>query len=227
LVDSQFIPYFLSALDEMDRLGGYPEYSIYNIKKILAFLKINSLDKDNIEKLKYINTDIFKKSNNIYDVERKMKENSLLAYKKNIRLSEDEIVESLKCDFITILSLKTDLKSYSELYKPYFTLNKNYIYSVNKLLYKYPELLLNSSFKQRIKDMLETNKKILKNKNMDTVKLYAKHNTVKFINKNNYCNELKFMEESNNNTLIGVNNNSRSFNVNEFIIYHNYLSIES
>ena len=157
-----------------------------------------------------------------------MKQNSILEYNKNIELSEKDVVESLKYDFLTILSLKAELKDYVEIYMPHFILNRKYIYSVSKILYMFPELLLNEEFKQRIENILNTNQKILEAKNIDTIKLYVNQNSLKYKKNKRYLSELDCIEEANMNVLIGINNlELDAFNINDLKVYHKYLMIQS
>ena len=228
ILNDEFVSYFLGVLDTINDVGGYPESAINNIKQIILFLENNSENKSNIEQLKKINISAFIISNKKYSNENKMKQNSVLEYNKNIELSEKDVVESLKYDFLTILSLKAELKDYVEIYMPHFILNRKYIYSVSKILYMFPELLLNEEFKQRIENILNTNKKILEAKNIDTIKLYINQNSLKYKKTKRYLSELDCIEEANMNVLIGINNlELDAFNINDLKVYHKYLMIQS
>ncbi len=228
ILNDEFVSYFLGVLDTINDVGGYPESAINNIKQIILFLENNSENKSNIEQLKKINISAFIISNKKYSNENKMKQNSILEYNKNIELSEKDVVESLKYDFLTILSLKAELKDYVEIYMPHFILNRKYIYSVSKILYMFPELLLNEEFKQRIENILNTNKKILEAKNIDTIKLYINQNSLKYKKTKRYLSELDCIEEANMNVLIGINNlELDAFNINDLKVYHKYLMIQS
>ncbi len=228
ILNDEFVSYFLGVLDTINDVGGYPEAAINNIKQIILFLENNSENKSNIEQLKKININAFIISNQKYSNENKMKQNSILEYNKNIELSEKDVVESLKYDFLTILSLKAELKDYVEIYMPHFILNRKYIYSVSKILYMFPELLLNEEFKQRIENILNTNQKILEAKNIDTIKLYINQNSLKYKKTKRYLSELDCIEEANMNVLIGINNlEIDAFNINDLKVYHKYLMIQS
>ena len=228
ILNDEFVSYFLGVLDTINDVGGYPEAAINNIKQIILFLENNSENKSNIEQLKKININAFIISNKKYSNENKMKQNSILEYNKNIELSEKDVVESLKYDFLTILSLKAELKDYVEIYMPHFILNRKYIYSVSKILYMFPELLLNEEFKQRIENILNTNQKILEEKNIDTIKLYINQNSLKYKKTKRYLSELDCIEEANMNVLIGINNlELDAFNINDLKVYHKYLMIQS
>lgn len=228
ILNDEFVSYFLGVLDTINDVGGYPEAAINNIKQIILFLENNLENKSNIEQLKKININAFIISNQKYSNENKMKQNSILEYNKNIELSEKDVVESLKYDFLTILSLKAELKDYVEIYMPHFILNRKYIYSVSKILYMFPELLLNEEFKQRIENILNTNQKILEAKNIDTIKLYINQNSLKYKKTKRYLSELDCIEEANMNVLIGINNlELDAFNINDLKVYHKYLMIQS
>ena len=228
ILNDEFVSYFLGVLDTINDVGGYPEAAINNIKQIILFLENNSENKSNIEQLKKININAFIISNQKYSNENKMKQNSILEYNKNIELSEKDVVESLKYDFLTILSLKAELKDYVEIYMPHFILNRKYIYSVSKILYMFPELLLNEEFKQRIENILNTNQKILEAKNIDTIKFYINQNLLKNKKTKRYLSELDCIEEANMNVLIGINNlEIDAFNINDLKVYHKYLMIQS
>lgn len=222
--------------------GYYPDKVFKNFEILLDNLENYYENEELIDGVKYIkqNYDEMEKKSGyqIYASEFENKINTINDYKNYDCLIWDtkQIEDLFEFDCGAILSFQVKSDAYLEQFFPNYICNQNYIYFIQKLLMQYPELFLNPLIKQKVVSILEYNKIIveemdmnelieefsIKNFNLDikTIKSnYSKYFT-KFANFIELSNKL--LVRINN---LNKNNYDESFSIREFInvYYHTFI----
>ena len=138
-------------------------------------------------------------------------------------LSEDSLCESLKCDYDFLIMLDSSSVNYISLPYTNLLLDKNIIYSINKLLKDNRDLLKYKDIKKRINTILNINLKLISNIDEEVRDLYEEKN-----NKKLDLKEVEVFSELNLNAINMINNPKiKPFNIDSIKLYYDFLKIEN
>ena len=137
----------------------------------------------------------------------------------------NDLKESICYDYIVLMSFSSSNNCYIETYLPDFILNRNYIYSIKKLAYIFPELLEQN--KEKILPILNLDLKLLENPDQEILKQYLSKNyhyqeKIEF-----HLQEFEEVKKEIISTMDQVNHlNLRCFDKDFFEFYYDLLKIE-
>ena len=206
---------------------GYPPIAKKNSFYIINFLEEN-LENDKLYDILVSLKSNLNNMNNFsyekYNTEYELKQNSLnLINKKSYTFwNLSDIEESLKCDFIIMLTLKSDKSDFVDTYLSNYLLDKNFIFSINKYIYALPKILSNKEIKRRVRIVLETNIKLLNDLDDELINILSLKKVAKTED------EIEVFKEMNYNTLIALNNLEKEpFTIDVLREYYDYLKVEN
>lgn len=212
----------------------YPKETSENISNLLKYLKVNCKEQeqqDLIDECILIQESIKHFCNEYYYCEFVDKINRLKNFNdsKTHIWTKKDIIEGIKFDYITLVSLGAPVTNYVNNYLTKFILNRKYVYSINKILTHLPDVVDNFEFRRRILEVIDANIDLLNNIDDDTLKVYLVNNYD--VNPNGqynvYLTELDQFKED----CIAIKNrlnrrNDYIFNIEEFKNYRDILKLE-
>ena len=238
---------FLDVLDTL-RLNlfsnnYYPKKVFTNFEKLINYLENYYNDNQLLDELKMIKNDYNQmeknSGNKIYVSEFEYKTNDIKSYANNncFIWNVNEIEKLFEFDYGAVLSFNVKGDTYFEHFFPIYICNQNYIYFIQKLLIEYPTLFLIPKIKQKVINILEYNKTIIEEMDInELIEEFAKKNynsDIKHIKSNypEYFTKFANFIELSNKLLDRVNNINKknydqSFNINELINIYYYTFIE-
>lgn len=178
LVDEDFIEILQGAISAISEKQICPEKTVSNMKQLLECIHESNPEYENeIKEMKAILNSINNFSYDAYLDEFYIRQNNLDEFKNNSAHVWDlkDLEDSIKFDYFVIATLGTNQEDYQK-YLEQFILNKNYIYSVRKIITDYSQLLKRKDFYKRIESVLMNNLELIKQYNMDALKKYVEQN---------------------------------------------------
>ena len=232
ILTEEFLYVFETMIKNINESSiSYPYISYRNACEVLSYISNNT------------DFNVYELINNVYSMtnfsyekynyEYMAKQTSLnLETQNNMTMwSLDDIEESLLYDFIVTISLNADETDFIANYLPEFILNKNVVFSLNKIISENELLLKNKEFLSRIRTIVKMNLKVLDSMNdnnrKEVIEEYVKHNYHDIENIELYSNDLEIFKELNMNVINKINNmDFPSFNIEAMHKYYDYLVIE-
>lgn len=219
----------------------YPNKVFQNFEKLLDILEKHYSDQELIEGVMFIKNNYSlmekKEGYQVYLSEFENKINTINDYNNTSYLWDKKQMEALfEFDCAAILSFMVNSDIYLDKFFPNYICNQNYLYFIQKILIQYPELFLNNIIKQKVINILEYNKLIVENMDMDKIieEFTIKNNNLSVEEiKSDYSRYLikfaNFMELSDRLLIriknINKNNFDECFNAKELVnlYYHTFI----
>lgn len=173
-----FLSYFSLFIKIMNEEKTYPKTIKDNLFKIVSFLETNIGSNEYVEKIKKLSikldTDSYQKYINEYELR-------YMSYEKFINettevMSMDNFANFLQFDYQFLASMFEDDEVYDKNYLPKFSMNKEYLSAVKKIINLHPDMLKIKEFKDRIIYQLKYNIEKGELKGQDILTLYVINN---------------------------------------------------
>jgi hypothetical protein len=172
-----FTDYLCEYIRAINESKNYPKQIKENLFKIVSFLE-NIKGNSNIDKLKEevikLDTDSYDKYLSEFELRYVTYDN--LINKTTEVIDMDAFSSNLKLDYQFLCSMYVVDDTYNESFLPKFSMNKEYLSSVKKILTLCPDLLKLKEFKERIVYQLNYNIQNGKERTKDIIKRYVLNN---------------------------------------------------
>lgn len=226
IINSNFLIDLKKRIHLIERIGIYPMEARERIGLILDYIEEHSegLEQELDEcysELENMVTFSYQK----YEEEFSVRQDFLNHEDQATIWTLNDLKESICYDYIVLMSFSSSNNLYIETYLPDFILNRNYIYSIKKLAYIFPELLEQN--KEKILPILNLDLKLLENPNQEILKQYLSKNyhyqeKIEF-----HLQEFEEVKKEIASTMDQVNHlNLRCFDKDFFEFYYDFLKIE-
>lgn len=209
----------------------YPQKVSQRLELLLNYIANNSTSlKEELDECFQALEDLSKFSNNKYYDEFLVRQNTLNEETKNQYTAWNlkDLEESICHDYIVMMSFSTSQENYIENYMESFILSRNYIYSIKKIYYVFPELFQVKEVKSRVFNLFQLDLKLLENCDAEVVVEYMKKNHQMNQQKTLTLNlkEIDQMKQDIMTTMDIITNYMEPFDIALFSRYYDILKIE-